>query len=72
MPGASWEPWQIDKLKRMLSKGLSAREMRIGSRTAAAIQNKAARLNLVGDGIARKPWPKARARTGYVLSKTVR
>ena len=57
MPGKLWMTWQVETLKKLLARGFSAREMRIGARTAAAIQNKASRLNLVGDGIPRPKWP---------------
>jgi len=56
MPGPAWEAWETQRLGEMLSTGLSASEMQIGNRTAAAIQNKASRHGLVGDGIARRPW----------------
>ena len=56
MPGKSWENWQIERLRTFLAKGLSASEMRIGKRTTAAIQHKASRMDLVGDGIARHQW----------------
>ncbi len=39
--------------------GFSASEMEIGPRSSAAIQNKAARLDFVGDGIPRKRWTTA-------------
>ncbi len=56
MPGKTWDENEIERLRELLAQGLSASEMQIGSRTPAAIQNKAARLNFVGDGISRKPW----------------
>ena len=56
MPGQLWTEHEIEQLRDFLSRGLSASEMQVGSRTAAAIQNKAARLNFVGDGIPRKRW----------------
>ena len=56
MPGELWTEHEIEQLRDLLSRGFSASEMQIGSRTPAAIQNKAARLNFVGDGIPRKRW----------------
>lgn len=56
MPGKTWDENEIGRLRQLLAQGLSASEMQIGLRTPAAIQNKAARLNFVGDGIPRKPW----------------
>jgi len=56
MPGQLWTNYEIEQLRDLLAQGLSASEMQIGSRSPAAIQNKAARLNFVGDGIPRKRW----------------
>jgi len=56
MPGQLWTEHEIEQLRDLLSQGLSASEMQIGSRSPAAIQNKAARLDFVGDGIPRKRW----------------
>ena len=51
MPGNTWEDWEIARLRALLAQGFSASEMVIGDRTPAAIQNKASRLQFVGDGI---------------------
>ena len=56
MPGQLWTEHEIEQLRDLLAQGLSASEMQIGSRSPAAIQNKAARLDFVGDGIPRKRW----------------
>ena len=56
MPGQFWTENEIEQLWGLLAQGFSASEMQIGSRSPAAIQNKAARLNYVGDGIPRKRW----------------
>jgi len=56
MPGQFWTENEIEQLWGLLAQGFSASEMQIGSRSPAAIQNKAARLNFVGDGIPRKRW----------------
>lgn len=56
MPGNTWEDWEIARLRALLAQGFSASEMVIGDRTPAAIQNKASRLQFVGDGIPRRPW----------------
>jgi hypothetical protein len=57
VPGQRWEQWEIDRLKALLAQGFAASEMTIGTRTTAAIQNQATRLNLIGDGVSRRPWP---------------
>ena len=56
MPGHIWTENEIELLRDLLAQGFSASEMQIGLRTPAAIQNKAARLDFVGDGIPRKRW----------------
>ena len=56
MPGQNWTENEIELLRDLLAQGFSASEMQIGLRTPAAIQNKAARLDFVGDGIPRKRW----------------
>ncbi len=62
MPGQFWTEQEIDQLRELLAQGLSASEMEISGRTPAAIQNKAARLDFVGDGIPRKRWTPAAER----------
>ena len=69
MPGQFWTEHEIEQLRDLLSRGLSASEMQIGARSPAAIQNKAARLNFVGDGIPRKRWT---AETERILKRLVR
>ena len=59
MPGRRWQPWEIEQLKQYISQALSASEIAIASRSHAAIQNNAARLGLVGDGIGRRQWSQA-------------
>jgi len=69
MPGQFWTEHEIEQLRDLLSLGFSASEMQIGLRTSAAIQNKAARLNFVGDGIPRKRWT---GETERILKRLVR
>jgi len=69
MPGQLWTEHEIEQLRDLLARGFSASEMQIGSRTSAAIQNKAARLNFVGDGIPRKRWTREAEK---LLSELVR
>ena len=59
MPGQPWSEDEIEQLRGLLSLGFSASEMEIVLRSSAAIQNKAARLDFVGDGIPRKRWTTA-------------
>ncbi len=56
MAGQIWTPWEIETLKKLLGQGHALRDITIGSRNSHAIRNKAARLNLIGDGVPRCKW----------------
>lgn len=56
-------PWRISEQATLISevrhRARSASEICIPGRSAEAVRRKAARLRLVGDGIARRPWSQA-------------
>jgi hypothetical protein len=51
-----WTHADIALLREQLNRGLAPSEMSIPGRNMVAIQRKAARMGLVGDGIKRGPW----------------
>jgi hypothetical protein len=56
MPGKHWTQSESAHLRELVGEAKSTSEMTIGTRTAHAIRNRAVRLNLIGDGVSRKPW----------------
>ncbi len=56
MPGPSWTNAEIARLQLLLQQGYTPETIQIENRSKSAIRNKAARMNLIGDGIPRKQW----------------
>ena len=67
MPGRAWSHQEISLLKFFLEQGVFVRSIRIGPRSSTAIRNRAARLNLIGDGVSRRQWPSEDEQTLYSL-----